>query len=245
MEESICGENPRYVDLWLTAGIRQITSLGLLTARKRTFGAIGPKIPLLSEIEHLAQESEDAVGRTRTIPHRVMQVRDVGTGYRGDLHTPQRWKYVKPKIGFVQRIKPTGPLPFFLAVVFVFQFSQQRPWQNHRHENTHENAEDDEKCGHEGLQTIAADPRRVQAFRSTRPMPADALAKAPKHSPKYVCSMPTETRRSRTPVDIDFGGVWAVSEGPTCVPKIGPGRILDMGLLRKRVRAHAEDEVTK
>lgn len=117
-----------------------------------------------------------------------------------------------------RRIEPTRPSPFFLAVVFALQFSQQRPRQNYGHEDAHENAKDNKNYGHERRQAIAADPRRIQSFRSARPMPADALAKAPKQSPKYVCQMPTKTRRSRTPVPIDFSAARAISEDPTCPP---------------------------
>ena len=123
-----------------------------------------------------------------------------------------------------RRIKPIGPSPFFLAVVLALQFSQQRPWQNDRHEDTDENAKDDKNHGHESLQAIAADPRRIRSFCSTRSMSADALDKAPKHSPIYVCLMPTMTRRSRTPLHIDIGGAGLSPKAPTCAPKIGPGR---------------------
>lgn len=118
-----------------------------------------------------------------------------------------------------RRIKPIGPSPFFLAVVLALQFSQQRPWQNDGHEDTDENAKDDKNYGHESLQAIAADPRRIRSFCSTRSMSADALAKAPKHSPIYVCLMPTMTRRSRTPLHIDIGGGRVVSENPDLRPE--------------------------
>ncbi len=95
-------------------------------------------------------------------------------------------------------IEPIRPSPFFLAVVLALKFSQQRPGQDYRHEDAHENAKDDKNYGHESLQAIAADPRRIQSLRSTRPMPADALAEAPKIGPGRILDMDLLSGRVRT-----------------------------------------------